>query len=73
MLYSAEEIQSFAEKIKKELGFADIMFDKQVVDDLYFRVWDDKSIEDRIRFKPSAGTLYTYYQGQWRQVPGLKI
>ncbi|WP_340032556.1 hypothetical protein NSQ20_11875 [Paenibacillus sp. FSL K6-1122] len=73
MEYNENELESIGERIRSELGFSSISFDKKVSDELYFNVWDGEGIKDRVRFKPNAGLLYTYYQGQWKQVYGFKF
>lgn len=72
-IFNEEEIEEFSDRLKTELGFNEVVFEKQVNDDLYFYAFDANRTQDRLRFRPSTGIVFTWVQGVWRQIPGFML
>jgi len=72
-MYGEKEIEDIKNLLKRDLGFTEIVFQKEVAEDLYYTAYDSNGIEDRIRVKPQLRTVYTWVQGNWRPVKGYKF
>lgn len=72
-MYNAKQLDAFTTIIKKDFGFNNVEFDKEIDGDFYFYCYDLQGKRDRIRIKSQMGTVFTFFQGQWKQVKGYKI
>ncbi|UOE55108.1 hypothetical protein [Cytobacillus oceanisediminis] len=72
-MYVEKRVEDIKNVLKKDLGFYELVFQKEVAEDLYSTAYDSKGIEDRVRVKPQLGTVYTWVQGKWGPVKGYKI
>ncbi|MFD1349895.1 hypothetical protein [Oceanobacillus caeni] len=72
-MYDEKRVEDIKNVLKRDLEFFELVFQKEVAEDLYYTAYDNKGIEDRIRVKPQLGTVYSWVQGNWRLVKGYKL
>ncbi|MBY6088498.1 hypothetical protein [Priestia flexa] len=72
-MYDEKRIENIKNSLKEDLGFKEVVFQKEVAENLYYTAYDSQGTEDRIRVKPQSGTVFTWIQGYWRPVKGYKF